>query len=103
MQLHLILKFVLLLAIANGTPVIAEKLLGRILSYPLDAGKTFIDGRPPLWGLQDDTWHNRRRDSYVGLCASAWRYMDNRFSSRGRGYGWRSHFKLHKAQDGPSS
>ena len=46
MQLHLILKFVLLLAIANGTPVIAEKVLGRFLSYPLDAGKTFVDGRP---------------------------------------------------------
>jgi CDP-diglyceride synthetase len=46
MQLHLILKFVLLLAIANGTPVMAEKLLGRFLSYPLDAGKTFVDGRP---------------------------------------------------------
>ena len=46
MQLHLILKFVLLLAIANGTPVIAEKLLGRFFSYPIDAGKTFIDGRP---------------------------------------------------------
>jgi CDP-diglyceride synthetase len=45
MQLHLIIKFVLLLAIANGTPVMAEKLLGRFLSYPLDAGKTFIDGR----------------------------------------------------------
>lgn len=46
MQLRLILKFVLLLTIANGTPVIAEKLLGRFLSYPVDAGKTFIDGRP---------------------------------------------------------
>ena len=45
MQLHLILKLVLLLAIANGTPVMAERLLGRFLSYPLDAGKTFIDGR----------------------------------------------------------
>jgi CDP-diglyceride synthetase len=46
MQFHLILKFVLLLAIANGTPVLTEKLLGIFLSYPLDAGKTFIDGRP---------------------------------------------------------
>ena len=46
MQLQLIFKFVLLLAIANGTPVILEKLLGRFLSYPLDLGKTFIDGRP---------------------------------------------------------
>jgi len=48
MQLQLMLKFVLLLAIANGTPIIAEKLLGRFLSYPLDMGKTFIDGRPIL-------------------------------------------------------
>jgi CDP-diglyceride synthetase len=39
-------EFILLLAIANGAPVIAEKLLGRFLSYPLDAGKTFVDGRP---------------------------------------------------------
>jgi CDP-diglyceride synthetase len=46
MHLHLIFKFVLLLGIANGTPVIAEKLLGRFLSYPLDAGKIFIDGQP---------------------------------------------------------
>ena len=46
MQLQLIFKFVLLLAIANGTPVTAERLLGRFLSYPLDAGMTFVDGRP---------------------------------------------------------
>jgi CDP-diglyceride synthetase len=46
MQLQLIFKFVLLVAIVNGTPLIAERLLGRFLSYPLDAGKTFIDARP---------------------------------------------------------
>jgi CDP-diglyceride synthetase len=46
MQLQLIFKFILLLAIANGAPVMAEKLLGRFLAYPLDAGMTFIDGRP---------------------------------------------------------
>ena len=46
MQLQLIFKFVLLVAIANGAPVITQKLLGRFLSYPLDMGKTFIDGRP---------------------------------------------------------
>ena len=46
MQIPLIFKLVLLLAITNGTPVIAEKLFGRFLSYPLDAGKTFIDGQP---------------------------------------------------------
>ena len=44
MQPELILKFLLLLAIANGTPVVAKRLLGRFLCYPLDAGVTFIDG-----------------------------------------------------------
>ena len=48
MQFALIFKFLLLLAIANGTPVVAQKLLGGFLSYPLDAGKTFIDGRALL-------------------------------------------------------
>ena len=48
MQPDLILKFLLLLAIANGTPVVAKRLLGRFLRYPLDAGMTFIDGRAIL-------------------------------------------------------
>ena len=48
MQPDLILKFLLLLAIANGTPVVAKRLLGRFLRYPLDAGVTFIDGRAIL-------------------------------------------------------
>ena len=46
MQIDLICKFLILLAIANGSPVIAKKLFGTSLSYPLDAGMTFIDGRP---------------------------------------------------------
>jgi CDP-2,3-bis-(O-geranylgeranyl)-sn-glycerol synthase len=45
MQFQQSLVFLLLLAIANGTPLIAGKLLGRFLSYPVDAGKTFIDRR----------------------------------------------------------
>ena len=48
MQLELIFKFLLLLAIANGTPVVAKRLLGRFLCYSLDAGVTFIDGRALL-------------------------------------------------------
>jgi CDP-2,3-bis-(O-geranylgeranyl)-sn-glycerol synthase len=48
MQLDLVIKFLALLAVANGTPVLAKKLLGNFLSRPLDAGKTFIDGRPLL-------------------------------------------------------
>lgn len=42
----LVLKILVLLLLANGTPVIAKKLLGHRLAYPLDAGKPFIDGRP---------------------------------------------------------
>jgi len=48
MQLALIFKVLLLLAVANGTPVVAKKLLRGFLSYPLDAGKAFIDGRALL-------------------------------------------------------
>ena len=35
-----------MLLVANGTPVIAKKLLGSRLAYPLDAGKKYFDGRP---------------------------------------------------------
>jgi len=42
----LIFKILLLLLLANGTPVIAKKMLGPGLAYALDGGKNFIDGRP---------------------------------------------------------
>jgi CDP-2,3-bis-(O-geranylgeranyl)-sn-glycerol synthase len=48
MQLLLILQFLLLLTLANGTPVIAKKLLGKRLDRPLDGGAAFPDGRPWL-------------------------------------------------------
>jgi CDP-diglyceride synthetase len=40
------LQFLILLMLANGTPVIAKKALGRYYSYPLDGNLTFADGRP---------------------------------------------------------
>lgn len=46
MHLVLIVQILVLLTIANGTPVIARKLLGSALSYPLDGGVAFLDGRP---------------------------------------------------------
>lgn len=48
MGLHLptILQLALLLAVANGAPVIAAKILGRRFSYPLDGGVAFVDGKP---------------------------------------------------------
>ena len=35
-----------LLLVANGTPLLARKLFGRHLAYPLDGDREFIDGRP---------------------------------------------------------
>jgi CDP-diglyceride synthetase len=46
MQIFIILKLLILLAVANGVPVIAKRLFGNRLSYALDGGARFIDGRP---------------------------------------------------------
>jgi len=43
--LHLA-KVLLLLGVANGTPIIAKKLLGNRLNAPLDGGLAWFDGRP---------------------------------------------------------
>lgn len=41
-------KILLLLGIANGTPIIARKLLGERFGAPLDGGLKGFDGRPLL-------------------------------------------------------
>jgi CDP-2,3-bis-(O-geranylgeranyl)-sn-glycerol synthase len=41
-----VLQLLILLMLANGTPVIAKKMLGVRYSYPLDGNLTFADGRP---------------------------------------------------------
>jgi CDP-diglyceride synthetase len=41
-----IFQLLILLMLANGTPVIAKKMLGDQYSYPLDGNLTFADGRP---------------------------------------------------------
>ncbi|MBO0735347.1 MAG: CDP-archaeol synthase [Alphaproteobacteria bacterium] len=46
MQPVVILQLLGLLMLANGTPVIATKLLGARYSYPVDGNLTFPDGRP---------------------------------------------------------
>jgi hypothetical protein len=45
MHIALILQLVLLLLVANGTPVIAKRLFGDYLAWPVDAGYKFVDGR----------------------------------------------------------
>ena len=46
MQPLLVLKLLVLLAVANGTPVLAKSLLGDRLARPLDGGAILGDGRP---------------------------------------------------------
>jgi len=46
MQPFPILQLLILLAVANGTPVLAKKVLGDRLARPLDGGTVFVDGRP---------------------------------------------------------
>ena len=45
-QAILIAQLLTLLAVANGTPVIAAKLLGKDDALPLDGNATLSDGRP---------------------------------------------------------
>jgi CDP-2,3-bis-(O-geranylgeranyl)-sn-glycerol synthase len=46
MQPWLIAQMLILLALANGTPVFASKILGKRFSRPIDGGMRFFDGRP---------------------------------------------------------
>ena len=46
LQPLVILQLTLLLAIANGAPVVAAKLFGHRFAYPLDGGLEFVDGKP---------------------------------------------------------
>jgi CDP-diglyceride synthetase len=48
MHLLAILQVMVLLAVANGVPVIAKKLLASKFAWPLDCGVAFIDRRPLL-------------------------------------------------------
>lgn len=43
-----IIQLLILLMMANGSPVIAKRILGSRFSYPLDGGLRFADGRPLL-------------------------------------------------------
>lgn len=42
----LIIKFLLLVGLANATPVLARQLLKQRFAWPLDGGLRFIDGQP---------------------------------------------------------
>ena len=46
MQLLHILQLLVLMMLANGTPIVAKKIFGPRFSFPLDAGIIFFDRRP---------------------------------------------------------
>jgi len=48
--LYPLAKVLILLGVANGTPIIAKKLFGKHLGDPLDGGLRWFDGRP-LFGV----------------------------------------------------
>lgn len=48
MQFWPLFQSILLLTVANGAPVVAKKLLGARLAFPLDVGMRFLDGQPLL-------------------------------------------------------
>lgn len=41
-----IAQILILLTLANGSPVVAKRIFGDRLSQPVDGGRKFIDGRP---------------------------------------------------------
>src|ERR1035437_6169010 len=53
MQLLHILQLLVLMTLANGTPIVAKKIFGPRFSFPLDAGTIFFDGRPLVWSLEN--------------------------------------------------
>lgn len=46
MQFLHILQLLVLMTLANGTPIVAKKIFGPRFSFPVDAGIVFFDGRP---------------------------------------------------------
>ena len=46
MQLLHILQLLVLMTLANGTPIVAKKIFGPRFARPLDTGIIFFDGRP---------------------------------------------------------
>jgi len=48
----LIFQLLVLVAVANATPVVTKKVFGEVFAVPLDGGAVFIDGRPLLGGAK---------------------------------------------------
>ena len=65
MHPKLIFQLLALLGLANGTPVLMNKFLGKRWSYPLDCGARLLDGQP-LFGAS-----KTMRGFLIGVLAAA--------------------------------
>ena len=88
-----VVQLMVLLGLANGTPVIAKKILGTILARPLDGGMNWADGQP-LFG-------DSKTSDHLGRALDRSR-LDDRRRHCGNSDDWRSFFKLHQTPDGSS-
>ncbi len=48
MRSSALVPLLILVVLANGTPMVARKLFGNRCSYPVDGDRAFLDGRPVL-------------------------------------------------------
>ena len=46
MQYLAVLQLLILLALANGSPVVAKRIFGNNCAWPLDGNIRFVDGQP---------------------------------------------------------
>jgi CDP-2,3-bis-(O-geranylgeranyl)-sn-glycerol synthase len=64
-----IVLLLLLLLVANGTPVVVKRVMGDRLARPLDGGRRWADGRPVLG--RSKTWRGLLA-AVVATAAVAW-------------------------------
>ena len=90
MQGSLLLQLLVLLVVANGTAVIAKKLLGATLARPLDGGALFGDGQP-IFGPSKTIRGIVVSLLATSICAAAdGTWMGGRYSGRNLCHGRRS-------------
>ena len=54
-----VLQSLILIAVANGGPVLFARMLGRRFAAPIDGGFMLRDGHPITWSFQDLAWARR--------------------------------------------
>ncbi|KXS54464.1 MAG: hypothetical protein AWU57_1159 [Marinobacter sp. T13-3] len=64
------LELFVMLVLANGTPVVAARLFGRLGNWPVDGGRSWRDGRP-LFG-HSKTWRGLLAGILACSLFSAW-------------------------------